>query len=170
MLAGVCVFSSKFFFLCTPPFLSIRLACYPLAWGRVWQRDNPCGCVLLTLWCSCLLRLLQKFGHFFLFSSLSPFLSFCYKYISQHMVPQSAVQHTERLCLLVRHTEPLSLWKWFALLLWLLHYLGHCLLPTRLDQGQVCVTEEWHTHSSYFHSVVLRRQVYLTFFYRRKIF
>lgn len=63
----MCVLFVFFFASCFPPSLlfcfcllppssspsgHLCTACYPLAWGGVWQCDNPCRCVPLTLWCA----------------------------------------------------------------------------------------------------------------------
>lgn len=52
-LHTVCVFC--LLLSCTPPHPNPpqwTSACYSKAWGGVWQCDNPCRCVPLTLWCA----------------------------------------------------------------------------------------------------------------------
>lgn len=101
VFVDMCVVSVTLSLLVPPPPFSSRLACYPLAWGRVWQRDNPCRYVSLTPRCSCLLRILGELGRLPL--SLSPALFFfCYKYSSGHMLPQ----FTAELMVFVRPTHP----------------------------------------------------------------
>ncbi len=139
----VCVVSVTLSLLVPPPPFISRLACYPLAWGGVWQRDNPCRYVPLTPRCFCLLRFL---GNSAISHSLSPVLFFfCYKYSSGHMLPQ----FTAELMVFVRAQ---GVWKWFDLPLWKLHYLGHSptlgLRGVMLDLRQVCEDPEPHWHQA----------------------
>lgn len=103
VFVDVCVVSVTLSLLMPPPPFSSRLACYPLAWGGVWQRDNPCRYVPLTPRCSCLLRILGELGRLPVSLSLSPTLFFfCYNYSSGHMLPQ----FTAELMVFVRPTHP----------------------------------------------------------------
>ncbi len=126
VFVDVCVVSITLSLLVLPPPFSSRLACYPLAWGRVWQRDNPCRYVPLTPRCSCLLRILGELGRLPLSLPLS--LSLRPSFSSATNIPAdicfpSSLQSLW--CLLGRHIRAQGVWKWFDLPLWKLHYLGH---------------------------------------------
>lgn len=135
--------------LVPPPPFSSRLACYPLAWGGVWQRDNPCRYVPLTPRCSCLLRILGELGRLPLSLSLCPSFSSATNIPADICFPSSL---QSLWCLLVRHIQAQGVWKWFDLPLWKLHYLGHSptlrLRGVMLDLRQVCEEPERHWHQA----------------------
>lgn len=131
-----------------PSSFSSRLACYPLAWGGVWQRDNPCRYVPLTPRCSCLLRILGELGRLPLSLSL-PLFSSATNIPADICFPSSL---QSLWCLLVRHIQAQGVWKWFDLPLWKLHYLGHSptlrLRGVMLDLQQVCEEPQRHWHQA----------------------
>lgn len=145
----VCVVSVTLSLLVPPPPFSSRLACYPLAWGGVWQRDNPCRYVPLTPRCSCLLRILGELGRLPLPLSLRPSFSSATNIPADICFP-SSLQNLW--CLLGRHIRAQGVWKWFDLPLWKLHYLGHSptlgLRGVMLDLRQVCEDPERHWHQA----------------------